>query len=117
MDTEDVVAALSALAQDSRLAVFRLLVAAGPSGLSAGRISEALAIPANTLSFHLAALKNAGLVRATRTGRSLIYAAAYQRMNDLLAYLTENCCGGVPCLDARTSSCTGADNDDCKCDP
>ncbi len=88
------VAALSALAHDSRLAVFRLLVAAGPEGMPAGEIAADLGIPNATLSFHLNQLRHAGLVRFRRIGRSLIYAAEYESMNALLAYLTENCCQG-----------------------
>lgn len=92
MEIEAALAALSALAQEARLKAFRLLVTAGPAGLPAGRIAEDLAVPANTLSFHLAHLKNAGLVTCRREGRSLIYAADYGRMRALLGYLTENCC-------------------------
>ncbi len=90
----DAIAALAALAQDSRLDVFRLLVQAGPAGLPAGQIAERLGLPANTLSFHLSQLRHAGLVTFRRESRSLIYAAEYAAMNDLLAYLTENCCKG-----------------------
>lgn len=92
MEIETALAALSALAQEARLKAFRLLVAAGPAGLPAGRIAEDLAVPANTLSFHLAHLKTAGLVTCRREGRSLIYSADYGRMRALLGYLTENCC-------------------------
>jgi len=91
------VAALSALAQEHRLALFRLLVQAGPDGLSAGMIAEKLGVPASSLSFHLAHLNRAGLVSQTRRGRSLIYAADYAAMNALLGYLMENCCGGAGC--------------------
>jgi ArsR family transcriptional regulator len=94
MEKLDAIAALAALAQDSRLDVFRLLVQAGPGGLPAGRIGESLGLPSATLSFHLNQLRHAGLVTFRREGRSLIYAAAYSTMNDLLAYLTENCCQG-----------------------
>lgn len=86
--------ALAALAQESRLALFRLLVAEGPQGLPAGEIGERLRIPAPTLSFHLAQLARAGLVSSRRDGRSIIYAADFTGMNSLIAYLTENCCGG-----------------------
>ena len=86
-------AALGALAQESRLDIFRLLVQAGPAGLPAGQIGERLGLPAATLAFHLKELKNAGLASCTRNGRSLIYAAIYPTMNGLLGYLTENCCG------------------------
>lgn len=94
MEKKSAVAALAALAQDSRLDIFRLLVQAGPEGLPAGRIGERLALPAATLSFHLSQLKQAGLVTFRREGRSLIYAAEYAAMSGLLAYLTENCCQG-----------------------
>ncbi len=91
------VAALSALAQEHRLALFRLLVQAGPDGLRAGTIAEKLGVPASSLSFHLGHLNRAGLVSQTRRGRSLIYAADYGAMNALLGYLMENCCGGAGC--------------------
>jgi DNA-binding transcriptional ArsR family regulator len=94
MEKKSAITALAALAQDSRLDIFRLLVQAGPEGLPAGRIGERLALPAATLSFHLSQLKQAGLVTFRREGRSLIYAAEYAAMNGLLAYLTENCCQG-----------------------
>jgi ArsR family transcriptional regulator len=94
METNDAVAALAALAQDNRLDVFRLLVQAGPEGLAAGAVAERLALAPNTLSCHFDRLRQAGLVTVTREGRSLIYAARFETMNALLAYLTENCCGG-----------------------
>ncbi len=94
MEKTDAVIALAALAQVSRLEVFRLLVQAGVDGLSAGRIGDRLGLPGATLSFHLNQLKHAGLVTFHREGRSLIYAASYATMNRLLAYLTENCCQG-----------------------
>ncbi len=94
MEKIEAVAALNALAQESRLDVFRLLVQAGPEGLPAGQIAERLKLPSATLSFHLNQLKHAGLVTCHRESRSLIYAAEYAAMNDLLAYLTENCCQG-----------------------
>ena len=94
MNQTSVISALSALAQENRLEVFRLLVAAGADGLPAGAIADRLCIPAPTLSFHLAQLKHAGLVSCRRESRSLIYAAKYASMNGLIAYLTENCCGG-----------------------
>ncbi|MDR6851583.1 DNA-binding transcriptional ArsR family regulator [Sphingomonas sp. BE123] len=90
-------AALSALAQEHRLALFRLLVQAGPDGLPAGTIAEKLGVPASSLSFHLAQLNRAGLVSQTRQGRSLIYTADYAAMNALIGYLMENCCGGAGC--------------------
>jgi len=89
-----VVAALAALAQESRLDIFRLLVQAGAEGVAAGQIGERLGLPSATLSFHLNQLKHANLVTFRREGRSLIYSAAYPVMNDLLGYLTENCCQG-----------------------
>jgi ArsR family transcriptional regulator, arsenate/arsenite/antimonite-responsive transcriptional repressor len=89
-----VIESLSGLAQESRLDIFRLLVQRGPEGLAAGVIGERLELPLPTLSFHLAQLKHAGLVNARRESRSIIYSANYKMMNDLLAYLTENCCGG-----------------------
>jgi DNA-binding transcriptional ArsR family regulator len=95
MEQIDIVAALSALAQQNRLDVFRLLVQAGPNGLAAGAVAEKLSLAPNTLSFHFDRLRNAGLVSVKREGRSLIYAARYETMNSLLAYLTDNCCGGV----------------------
>ncbi len=94
MESETVVRALSALAQEHRLALFRLLVQAGPDGLAAGAIAEALGVPASSLSFHLAQLTNAGLIAQRRDGRSLIYSADYGAMNALVGFLMENCCGG-----------------------
>jgi ArsR family transcriptional regulator len=92
METSEAVAALAALAQESRLEVFRLLVQAGPSGMAAGQIGERLGLPSATLSFHLNQLKQAGLIKSRRESRSLIYTAEYSAMNRLLAYLTDNCC-------------------------
>jgi DNA-binding transcriptional ArsR family regulator len=86
------VAALGALAQESRLAIFRLLVPRGPRGLAAGQIAERLALPGPTLSFHLGQLAHAGLVRSRREGRSIIYAADYAGMRELMGYLSDNCC-------------------------
>lgn len=94
MEKTDAIAALAALAQESRLDVFRLLVQAGAGGMPAGRIGERLGLPSATLSFHLNQLRQAGLVTFRREGRSLIYAAAYDAMNGLVAFLTENCCRG-----------------------
>ncbi len=93
MEKRAALAALAALAQESRLDIFRLLVQAGTEGMPAGHIGEQLGLPSATLAFHLKELKNAGLVTFTRNGRSLIYAAEYPSMNALLFYLTENCCG------------------------
>ena len=95
MKTAEVVDALAALAQESRLSVFRLLVMQGPGGMAAGRISERLGIPPATLSFHLAQLSQAGLVRSARQGRSIIYAADYAGMQELMAFLTEKCCAAA----------------------
>jgi ArsR family transcriptional regulator len=95
METSDAVAALAALAQDNRLDIFRLLVQAGPDGLAAGRVAEALELAPNTLTFHFDRLRVAGLVTVRRDGRSMIYAARYQTMNGLLAFLTANCCQGL----------------------
>ena len=100
--TAQVVEALSALAQESRLNVYRLLVEAGPEGLPAGRISEELDLPAPTLSFHLAHLARAGLARSRQEGRFVIYSADFQNMNELVGYLTENCCGGRACGPSST---------------
>ncbi|MEW9856633.1 ArsR/SmtB family transcription factor [Novosphingobium sp. M1R2S20] len=97
MDADSVVAALGALAQEHRLAVFRLLVQAGDEGMPAGAIAEALGVPNSSLSFHLAQLNRAGLIKQERQSRSLIYTADYAAMNALLGYLTENCCGGAAC--------------------
>src|SRR6266404_1214187 len=100
MKKTDVVEALAALAQDSRLDVFRLLVQAGPEGMSAGAVSTALDLAPNTLTFHFDRLRMAGLVSVRREGRSMIYAAQFETMNSLLSYLTENCCGGPACAPA-----------------
>jgi DNA-binding transcriptional ArsR family regulator len=94
------VAALAALAQDNRLDIFRLLVQAGPEGMAAGRVAEELELAPNTLTFHFDRLRGAGLISVRRDGRSMIYAARYETMNSLLAFLTENCCQGVPCAPA-----------------
>lgn len=91
------IAALGALAQEHRLAVFRLLVQAGAKGLPAGVIASALGIPNSSLSFHLAQLSRAGLIRQQRQHRSLIYSADYDAMNALVGYLMENCCAGAAC--------------------
>ena len=96
MEAKDAVAALAALAQDNRLDVFRLLVQAGPEGLPAGEIASALKLAPNTLTFHFDRLRSAGLVTVRRDGRSMIYAARFETMNELLGYLTDNCCGGAP---------------------
>ncbi len=94
MDTQGAVKRLSALAQDSRLEVFRLLVKAGPDGMAAGDIARALSTAANTMSQQLLILSNAGLIRARRDGRSIIYCVDFDAMSGLLVFLTEDCCGG-----------------------
>src|SRR5262245_12676630 len=94
METDSAVVALEALAQHSRLGIFRLLISAGKEGLPAGKIAEEMQLPNATLSFHLAQLKNAGLIKCERQGRSLIYSADFDAMTGLLGYLTENCCQG-----------------------
>src|SRR6185295_838695 len=91
---------LSALAQESRLAIFRLLVQAGPAGLAAGSIGEKLDLPPATLSFHLAGLTRAGIAKSRQDGRFVIYTADFESMNALVGYLTENCCGGASCAPA-----------------
>lgn len=101
METKLIVAALSALAQESRLAIFRLLVQAGPAGMPAGRISEAAGIAPSSLSFHLKEMSHANMVASRQEGRYVIYSANFDTMNSLLAYLTENCCNGVPCTSDR----------------
>lgn len=99
MDESRAVAALGALAQETRLALYRLLVAEGPEGLPAGIIAERLGVAPSSLSFHLQQLLHADLVTQRRAGRQLIYAAEYGTMTELLAYLTENCCGrGEACV-------------------
>ena len=100
MKKTDAVVALAALAQDNRLDVFRLLVQAGPQGMPAGAVAEALDLAPNTLTFHFDRLRAAGLVTVRREGRSMIYAAQFEQMNALLGFLTENCCGGTPCAPA-----------------
>ena len=94
MKIPDAVQSLSALAQESRLAVFRLLVKAGPEGVAAGDIARKLKTPANTMSAQLLVLSNAGLVQARRDGRSILYSADFEAMSRLLLFITEDCCGG-----------------------
>ena len=103
MDSPKIIAALSALAQEHRLALFRLLVQAGETGMAAGAIAEAIGVPNSSLSFHLAQLSKAGLIRQERQHRSIIYRADYAAMNALVGFLTENCCGGGACA---PQSCT-----------
>lgn len=107
MDTKATLAALAALAQESRLAVFRLLVQTGPQGLAASRIAEHLDIPASSLSFHLKELTHAGLLASRQDGRFVIYTANIDTMNGLIGFLTENCCAGVPCHALGGTVCKG----------
>ena len=100
MKKTDVVAALAALAQDNRLDVFRLLVQAGPDGMAAGAVAEALGLAPSALTFHFDRLRTAGLVSVRRDGRSMIYAARFEAMDGLIGFLTENCCGGASCTPA-----------------
>lgn len=97
MDKSHAIAALGALAQETRLELFRLLVQRGPEGMAAGAIADALGVTPSSLSFHLQQLVHAGLITQRRASRQIIYAAAYSRMNDLMGYLTENCCAGAAC--------------------
>lgn len=97
MEEAEIVKALGALAQETRLRVFRLLVVAGPEGLTPGHMSEELRASPTALSFHLKELNHAGLIDVERDGRNLIYRAHFERMNALLGYLTEHCCAGQPC--------------------
>lgn len=97
MEPDNVVRALGALAQEHRLAVFRLLVQAGPEGLAAGVLADRIGVPPSSMSFHLTQLSHAGLISQRRESRSIIYAADYAAMNRLLAFLTENCCAGAGC--------------------
>ena len=103
VESSQIVDALAALAHETRLKVFRLLVEAGPDGLAAGSIGEKLDLPPATLSFHLAHLSRTGLVRGRQDGRFVIYSADFQNMNSLVGFLTENCCGGRSCAPAAKS--------------
>jgi DNA-binding transcriptional ArsR family regulator len=107
MDTGQAIGALGALAQETRLSIFRLLIQSGPEGMSAGAIADALNVPASSLSFHLAQLSHAGLVAPQRRSRQIIYAIAFDTMNALMAYLTENCCQGA------ASVCSSDDGTGC----
>lgn len=109
MNPSQTVKALAALAHETRLAVFRMLVQAGPDGLTPSAIAEALAMAASPLSFHLKELSHAGLIAARPDGRKIYYSANYAAMKELMAYLTENCCGGVGCeLQGPASMCHAA---------
>jgi len=108
MNTKAALAALAALAQESRLAVFRLLVQAGPAGMAASRIAEHLDIAPSSLSFHLKELSHASLLSSKQDGRFVIYAANVNAMNGLVGFLLDNCCGGVPCGAAAPAACAPA---------
>jgi DNA-binding transcriptional ArsR family regulator len=106
METKHVISALAALAQESRLAVFRLLVQIGPAGLAASKIAEQLAIPSSSLSFHLKELSHAELIVPRQDGRFIIYSANFDTMNQLMGFLTDSCCGGNPCSPELQLNCT-----------
>ena len=103
MEIKDIIGALGALAQETRLSIFRLLVETGPNGMAVGAIAEKLGLANATLSFHLKELAHAGLTIATPNGRSILYAANFTTMNGLVEYLTENCCAGADCAPGNTS--------------
>lgn len=106
MEEQHVVRSLAALAQTHRLRVFRLLVVAGQQGMTPGALAASLELPAATLSFHLKELSNAGLVTQERVSRNVVYRASFDHMNDLLTYLTENCCQGAGCpVDGAATTC------------
>ena len=107
MTGDDVVKALAALAHPVRLQIFRALVVSGPAGLTPGVMREGLGIPGTTLSFHLKELAGAGLVNAERASRNRVYRAAYEQMNALLGYLTDNCCQGAACAIPRAATACG----------
>lgn len=106
MENKHAIIALAALAQETRLAVFKLLVQSGPSGITASKIGEQLDIPLSSLSFHLKALSHANLITAAPESRFIIYTANFESMNALLGFLTENCCGGNPCMPVCIPECT-----------
>jgi ArsR family transcriptional regulator len=104
MESIQVIKALGALAQESRLAIFRLLIQSGPQGLTVGRIAEHLAIAPATLSFHLKELTIAGLLSSRQEGRFVSYSGNFKTMNELIGFLTDNCCGGNPCTSVTACS-------------
>jgi DNA-binding transcriptional ArsR family regulator len=113
MKTQNAVVALAAIAQDNRLDIFRLLVQAGPDGMAAGQVADKLGLAPNTLTFHFDRLRVAGLITVRRDGRSMIYAARFETMNGLVAFLTENCCQGAAETCAPVAICKpkGASNE------
>jgi DNA-binding transcriptional ArsR family regulator len=108
MKSESAISALLALAQGSRLAIFRALVQVGPSGMSAGKIGEVAEIAPSSVSFHMKELVNANIVRSRKDGRFIIYTANFDTMSELIAFLTENCCSGNPCLSISTQFCVAS---------
>lgn len=110
METKTAISALAALAQESRLAVFRLLVQVGPEGMAASRIAEQVGVPTSSLSFHLKELTHAGLIVPRQDGRFVIYSANFDTMNSLVGFLTESCCGGNPCTPASADLITHQGN-------
>ena len=104
MEQDEVIRSLAALAHPVRLQVFRALITTGPGGMTPGTMADGLAIPANTLSFHLKELAHAGLVTQERASRNVIYRAAFDHMNTLLGYLTENCCRGAECANEEAAA-------------
>ncbi len=117
MEMKDAVKALAAIAHESRLTVFRLLVQAGSAGLPAGQLAEKAGIPPSSLSFHLKELVHAGLLQSRQEGRFVIYEARFESMADLLVYLTDNCCGGAPCAVLPQVAGTPAPADAGRADP
>ena len=109
MNSTSAVTALNALAHEYRLAAFRLLVQAGPEGLTAGTIAAQVGISPASMSFHIKDLVRADLIQARHAGRQIFYSARFEAMNGLIAYLTENCCGGNPCSPARLAACETGD--------
>ncbi|EKS72780.1 helix-turn-helix transcriptional regulator [Caballeronia sp. Lep1P3] len=107
MDSNLVVRALGALAHESRLAIFRILVVAGPDGVAAGEIAQQVGLAPSSLSFHLKDLSHAELIIARQEGRYVFYSANFQAMNGLIGFLTENCCAGAPCTASDPSNCCG----------
>lgn len=106
LDTKAATTLMAALAHESRLAVFRLLIQAGPQGRAASKISDELGVPPSSLSFHLKELSHAGLLTTRQEGRFIYYAANFDQMNELMAFLTANCCGGNPCTPVGKVDCT-----------